>query len=460
MASSIRTEVTPRTRLMIAGACAVTVIIAALGMDSMWGSVEWIEQSDRWSFGRDPFLYQSGLAIALAAVIVALWLPRFEVSRLLRVAVLLPVVHIGAIVVAGFAWSALRGDIAEADASLGFTVTNVPKIALPSAALLVVAFGIMLAFSVLLKRKHGEWAHASVMMALSFLLLLGLWLPMLSRLSVSTPGAFNAIESLQRWGPDSYYWSWQWNHRLFGREAFNLLAVIPPALCALGFTVLVFRASRWFARVRRHTKLAVKLLLGGAILAALTLPNEGWLLYLESSYLVMFGVVLAIGSLITLTVVSRLGSLAAHFNFRRLPKLEGVIARDEEQEAARFEITSWLRGPRLVTRSFVVMTPYGNVPLTGVNVLAAMPSTTTTLDVGEHAPVFAPGDRVVIAGRKSRADGGPFRAADAADVVAIAAPDARPYRFSDVTLVVWRPAVAYLAIMLAVALPYLSIVVT
>ncbi len=258
----------------------------------------------------------------------------------------------------------------------------------------------------------------------------------------------------------SFYWGWEFNHRLMSRELFNVLAIVPPALFALAFTALVFRAPRRFARLRPHTKLAVKLLIGGAIAAALTLPNEGWLLYLESSYLVMAAVVLAIGTLITLTVTARLGSLAAHFNFRRLPKLEGIIARDEDQEAARFEITSWLRGPRLATRSFVVMTPYGNVPLTGVNVLATMPVATTKLDVGEHAPVLAPGDRVVIGGRKSRGDGGPFRAADAADVVAIAAPDARPYRFSDVTLVVWRPAVAYLAIMLAVALPYLSILVT
>jgi hypothetical protein len=95
-----------------------------------------------------------------------------------------------------------------------------------------------------------------------------------------------------------------------------------------------------------------------------------------------------------------------------------------------------------------------------VHVRSPIPPATTLLDVGQHAPVLAPGDRVTIGARKHRGDGGPFRASDAGDIGVVAAMGARAYRFSDVALVVWRPAVAYLAIMLAVALPYLSILLT
>jgi hypothetical protein len=62
--------------------------------------------------------------------------------------------------------------------------------------------------------------------------------------------------------------------------------------------------------------------------------------------------------------------------------------------------------------------------------------------------------------RRPPGDGHPFRTSDAADIVSVTAMGARPYRFSDVVLVVWRPAVAYLAIVMAVAAPYLTIFLT
>ncbi|HEY5920383.1 MAG TPA: hypothetical protein VIV11_01875 [Kofleriaceae bacterium] len=455
-------EVAPRVRALIAAACAVTVIIAAMGMDSMWGGVEWVQSSERWGHDRSAFWYANGLAICLAIGLVLLYLPRFDVSRLLRVAVLMPIVHVIAIFVAGAAWSVLSGDVARMNAHYGWGMYNLPSIVLPSGAGLVLAFGALFAIAIAIKRRRGEWAHAGVMIALSYLLLLGLWLPILSRLSVSTPGPFKAIETFEEYGRYGleWYWGWKFNQRLVSRETFVLLATIPPALIAISFTAIAFRGPRLYARVRRWSSPTVKLLLCGALLAALTLPNEAWLLYLESSYVVLFAVLLAIGALITLTVITRLGSLAAHFSFRRQSKVEGVIAHDDDQEAARFEITSWLRGPRLATRSFVVTTKHGSVPLDGVHVLSAVPASTTQLDIGEHAAVLRPGDRVLVACRAGNRDGSPFRAIDATEVTTIASPFVRPYRFSDVALVVWRPAVAYLAILIAVALPYLSIVLT
>ncbi|HEY5944390.1 MAG TPA: hypothetical protein VIV40_02820, partial [Kofleriaceae bacterium] len=136
-----------------------------------------------------------------------------------------------------------------------------------------------------------------------------------------------------------------------------------------------------------------------------------------------------------------------------------AVVNDEPDPIARLEITSWLRGPHLTVRPFVVATSHGELPVQGAPLLAAIPRITTQLDVGEHADLMMPGDRAVVAGH-SMASNAPFRGLDAPDIAMIAAPDARRYRFSDVTLVVWRPAVAYLAILIAVALPYLSIVLT
>jgi hypothetical protein len=449
-------ELAPKTRALIIGACFVSVALAALGMESMWGSVEWIVASPTYGSGRNAFWYTNALALALAAAIVVAWLPRFEAPRLLRVAVLLPFIHIIAIAVAGWVWFVLREEFTAVWGSV-----RLPSITLPQLVAVAVAFGAVLALAVAIKRKHGEWAHAGVMLALSFLLLIGLWLPILSRLAIAPPGPSSMLEAFNEdFLVYGWNWSWSYSKRLVSRELFLLLAIVPPALVAIAFTALRFRSPRMFARFKTWPRTTVKLLFGAAVVAALTMPDEAWLLYLESSYIVLAAALLTISALITLTITTRLGSLAAHFWFRRMTKLEGVIAHDgDDDDAARFEITSWLRGPRLATRSFVVTTPHGNVPLDGVHVLAPIPVTTTNLGVGEHAGVLKPGDRVVIAGRTIKgAD--PFRSIGGTDIAVIAARGSRPYRFSDVTLVVWRPAVAYLAIMIAIALPYLSIVVT
>lgn len=454
-----------RGRWLIVAGSVVTVLVALVGMQSMWGAAEWVEVSSwgaaDWGYGRNAFWYEYALALGVAAAIALAWLPRFAVDRLLRVAMLLPVIHVVAIAVAACAWSVLQGDIQHTTAVLGWGRSNMPEVTAPSAILVMIAFGTIVAVAIVIKRRHGEWAHAATMMALAYVLLLGLWLPVLARLSVSSPGPLDAVEHAVAYGPqDFYYWGWLVNRRLLSSETFAALAVIPPAVIGIAFTALVFRWPQRFARSRGKLQLATKLLLGGAVLSALTLPDEGWLLYLESSYLVLFAVLLAIAALVTLAIITWLGSCAAERRLRGMTTLEGVVADDDDGEVARFEITSWLRGPRLAVRSFVVTTPRGSVPLTGITVLAQPSATTASLDVGGHVRVLAPGDRVVLGGRRGSDDGHPFRAIDATDVAIVATPDVRRYRFSDIALVVWRPAAAYLAILVAIALPYLSIFLT
>src|SRR6478672_7032096 len=89
-------EVSPRVRLMVIAGCFVTVALASMGMQAMWEVVEWVETTTRrgQGFGRNPFWYQDALGLGVTVALVAIALPRFDVSRLLRVAVLLPVVHL------------------------------------------------------------------------------------------------------------------------------------------------------------------------------------------------------------------------------------------------------------------------------------------------------------------------------------------------------------------------------
>lgn len=444
-------DVTPRVRALIVGACIVTIFATAKGMAALWGIVEWIEVSSwgvsDWGTGRTAWRYESGLALAVAAAIALAYLPRFDVSRLLRVAVLLPLIHLVAIVVAAKVWMVLEADLIAKLHTLHNDEAHRPAVTLPSLAVVAAAFAAMVAIGIAIKRRHGEAKHATVMLALSFLLLLGIWLPVLCKFS------FQVSRSPHHWNfPDDV-------RRLISPTAFVWIALLPPAIVAVSFVTFAFRLPAALARNRvgiRQTAIGLLVL---ATVVALTLPDDGWDLYLESSYLVLTALILAVMALGWLTLTSAIGARLVTRRLRKLVHITGVIAHDDEGDAACVEITSWLRGPRIITRPFVVTTARGDVPVTGAQVCTKLSAATTTLGVGESMTALAAGDRVVIAGHRTNADGHPFRAADATDVAFVASPAARD-RFSDVALVVWRPAVAYLAIVVAVALPYLSIVLT
>jgi hypothetical protein len=452
-------ELSPRVVTLVIAACAVTVIVAAAGMQAMWEVADWSQsRMERWGWDgadvwqapqRSGFWYANGLALWVCALIAVAWRPRFSLPRLLRVAVLLPLIQLVAIVFAARLWLVLDHDMAAWIAHYNYTDVNRPNVVLPDVGVIGVAFAAIVVLGILIKRKQTEWAHATVMIALAFLLLVGLWLPILSRFGiepklVGAAGDYQVFEPRYRFAPGT----------------FAQYVVIPPAIAATLFTVFVFRAPRLFARCRLAIRKATIGLLVLAICFALALPDKAWLLYLESTYLVMIGVVLVVLSLALLAAATWLGSLWTQHRLRKRPLVEGTIEDDDHGPIARFEITSALRGPRLVARAFVVTTPAGKLPISGSPLLANVPVGTTTLEVGEHAEVLEPGAKVLVAARTHAADGHPFRANDMTDVALVAAADLRRHRFSDVVLVVWRPAVAYLAILIAVALPGLAIFLT
>lgn len=438
-------ELSPRVGVLIYFACIVTILVAFRGMAAGWDVAQWVEAMNDGGWGRSAFWYESALGVGVMAAIALAALPRFRVSRMLRVAVLLPVIHLAAMLIAAELWRVLDGDLVATLKAHGY-LRNMsefrPAILLPTYAQLGAAFAAVVIAAIAIKRRHGEWAHAAVMLSLSFLLLVGLWLPVLSRFSLHIEGR---------------YWR-EHVERVLGPQAFAQLALIPPAIAALAFTIVAFRFPRLLATYRRGLRVGVGIAFAVATLFAMSLPAEGWDQYLESVYLVMIAAALAVASLTLLTLVSWLGSLIAHHRFHRLTRIEGTIA--DAGPVAMFEITSWLRGPRLAARSFAVTTARGALPVSGAAILAPIADTTTGLDIGGHAPALHGGDRVIVAGRTAAGGDHPFRASDAMEVVSVASSEARRYRFSDVTLVVWRPSVAYLAILVAVAVPALTVFLT
>ncbi|NVB78769.1 MAG: hypothetical protein HOV81_10275 [Kofleriaceae bacterium] len=430
-----------KVSFLIAAACVVTVLVAATGMKSIW-DVTYYASS------RDAFWYCNGIALGLTGALALAFLPRWHLPRLVRVAVLVPVMHLGALIVAVKLWAVLRADTWAYLVSVKDDNSPVPT--LPDFAL---AIALVVVAGMLIARRRGEWAHASMMLALSTLLLVGLWLPIVCSWW-STDDVANVYANIGG------------GHRIYLRSMYSsyenlrLAAILPPVIAAIAFTTLVFRRRMFFSRHRARVTLWVKILFAVAMLAQVSGSDRTGLLYLEHTYIILFVVGLVIGTFVVFGATTWLDSWRAHRALARKPRVDGTIATDGDAEPiATLEITSWLRGPRLATRTFAVRTPSGDVPVTTGNVILPMPPSTLALGVGETAGVLSPGDAVTLAADRTTTGADPFRTMDAAQIAGVISRGATRYRFSDVALVVWRPAVAYLAILVAVALPGIAMLV-
>ena len=107
----------------------------------------------------------------------------------------------------------------------------------------------------------------------------------------------------------------------------------------------------------------------------------------------------------------------------------------------------------------MVATSAGEVPIDGARLVTAIDPSTTALRAGESLGVVRAGDAIAIAGHRHAERGDPFRTQAAAVVGddVVIAPRALPrLGFADAALALWRPAIAYLVILVAVAGPALA----
>src|SRR5262249_45640564 len=149
--------------------------------------------------------------------------------------------------------------------------------------------------------------------------------------------------------------------------------------------------------------------------------------------MLLTAMIAAIAALVCFGIGLAVTAARAQTALRRHKRSDGVIVRDDDTPVFGLEITSWLRGPRIVQRPFAVSIPGATIPSSGAHLVAAMPTATTQLRTGEAYAVLRPGDRVTIAGHADAA-GDPFRtsAAPLAGDVMIAPADRAPVGFAQV----------------------------
>jgi hypothetical protein len=403
--------------------------VASLAMISLaWlgaYNFAWFLSIDSWWFS-----YGFGLAVSIAVAVA--WLPRWRMARALRVAIVLPAVVVAAGAASWVTW------LLTPSTRYIHLVDEAPLVcALPLSAVALVAGSLTLAIArVIVWRRRGEWLHAWVILTLVLLLIAGICVPIAAALHSGRAArrgfTYDELrEALDRWP--------------------TVVAI--PAILATAFTKLAMTAP--LVRWRLPSGILPPVFVLIAIVCGAELKLGTSQVYANYAHFLLALVLVAGAALATLGVASwRTRHVLAGSTIR------GIIARDGNETVAAFEIAGWLRGPRLVCRQFEVTTQGGPVRVTrDIRVVAALPALSTRLRPGEAVRVLREGDRVALSGFVAPHGDHPFRASHGwvpeADAV-VAREGEPPGGFAGVALALWRPCVAYLLVVTAVALPALA----
>lgn len=421
-------EVAPWVRwvVFLASVCGVLVV----------GAAAWT----LWRLGGHLHGHRDFIALPtflMAITVVMLFLPDGTVSRFVRMAVALPLVHAVALVVALF-W------VPQLDlATLG------DRTPMMEAMPVVRWFGLGLVLFVGVARWIGgrrEWAHAFVMLALAYVLLFGLWLPIAADVPVRidewgfhTPRTRALLES--------------------SPEPIAVLYLAPPFIVAALFTLLAVRAPKVSQALRVPIAIAVVVLVFVAVWARVFANHGAFLIHDNFIHLLLAAVAIAI---IATGVLAISTWSAGRRALRRLTEArEGEISDDASDVVACLQITSWLRGPRLWMRSFVASSAKEMLLVpSGATLATALPKISSAMRTGEAVVVLSKRDAITLGGFVERDVGdSPFRAAKMTvpgpSGITVARREPMSTPFETMLLTAWRPAVAYLLILCAVAVPTL-----
>ena len=434
-------------RGVIFSAALAMVGVAAASARALW-------KAGGHASGLDGFWFRNGLAIAVAGVIAAAFLPRARVTRFVRLAALLPIVLAAGMLAAWGLWALV-------DPALPFLWHSAPLVVgVPIyGALLAMASATAVAALAVRRRRAVTWTRAVVVVALLELLLLGLWLPIVSWWWGSRPGMGWHRETLEL--------------SLGSRAVLVAVALAPPIAIAAAFSALASHRPALVRRTRGGWTAALGLLFAGAVMARLVAPGLAYLVYANLVHFLAASAFVAAAALAAFVAALALRVRRAR---RRLADdravVRGVIADDRDHDAgedprgvvACLEIEGWLRGPRALVDSFEVATAAGHIPIPiGAELAAPLPALSTVLHVGESVAVLRRGDRVAVAGLVEPPADHPFRGASVLipgpDGVVVGSAGDGGGGFASIALVAWRPCVALLAILIAVALPGLAAVI-
>jgi hypothetical protein len=426
----------PWVRIVLVLASIATVLLPFAG-----SRVLWYQDGDK--SGVPCWLFENGLAIvALAGLVIAAY-PRFALSRYVRLAVLLPIVHLVLVALAWPAWLAISGRLTTVR-EYYYLARAIPLSAIIAGEVAIVGTA---AWWITRARRDTTASHAFVMIALVDLLLLGLWLPLVA------------------WATTRGTWRIENDPSFTLAHPARLAAYIiaPPLAAAIAYSSITIGRSEIAKDYRSQYLGVIATLFVAAFLVRFDSVPSACVVYANFTHVLLGAMtVAATGPLVIGIAMWWRGRSLHHRLARDAGAIRGIVVRDDPDEPviAVYEVATWLRPPRARVRSFVVATPTGQVPVSGARLIAPIDPATTALRVGESFGVLRAGDPITISSSRAPSRGGaPFRESAGPHVGAdpVIAPYGVPgLTFSDLALALWRPTVAYLVILVAVAAPALA----
>lgn len=423
-------------RWLILGATVVTIVIA-LAVPQLFLEAE--------ALLAPPWVKLALGGLVVAAIVTAA-MAHSPVSILARVAVVLPLTHLVMMIAVAIAWIAL-GSRLEVAHSLVPLVDALPIGAIVAA----VGAAILVAAWVIARRRRREVIQVAVTIALVQLLLLGAWIPLASHFAV---GAFDFAHN---WVKPAVLFETFHQH-----GALVAFALVPPLVGAVAYAAVATRRARWAPALRSPLTFGLAITLIVACLSRMNASATTLTIYLNfvpwllaAAFVSVAMIALLCGSFL-MSAARRRRAIA-----RDRRQFVGNVAGVATDIIACVAVRSWLRSPELVVDGFEVATADGALPVPPGAILAAsLPLASTGLHVGEGLALLHGGTPVALSGFDRPADGSPFRrslAPTAAGGVIVGAEHQRDDgSFAQVVLAAWRPAVAYLLIFLAAALPALA----
>jgi hypothetical protein len=386
---------------------------------------------------------------ALAALFCVHASYRNPLSLSLRVASWLPLIHL-VLLVAGMSFYIV---LLESDPDLARNFALLDLVSLGWGALAICSVFIvgLLVHGI---RSEGQrqplFLYPLAICCLTFTLLLGLWLPIAAEIWIPL--------DLPIWSRDplEFHGNFLWIAMLRPVAARRVLSAVLTGA----------RKERMFAghgfRLFAGTALAILLIIAVGIRANTNLA--GILVYANLLPVLFCGALLSLVAVIAIAISHWL-ALRAIRNKKGLghETQVGVVAvQPGNQAPGRLHYLGWALGLRCHCAPFILRTARGDIPIPGgARLLAGLPLWTSRSRKGDSSPILSVGDRVRVSGFVAPPKDNAFRRSElpvpgSRGLVLVKLDDDETSLSSDLALILWRPAILYLAIMSIVALPGLA----
>ncbi len=388
-----------------------------------------------------------GLAMAAIFCVHANYRSRLSFS--LRVAAWLPLIHV-CLLVAGmcFYFRLLRGD---PTLTSNFTLLDVIGLGWSAVAICGVFLVALVIHGV---RSEGlrqpRFLYPLAICCLTFTLLLGLWLPIATDHWIPL--------DLPQWRGDG----------LAFREEFLWIALLPPIAATLLLTAVLTqaRAQQIFASN------ALKIVAASALIVLLVISVEarrttnmpGIIAYANLLPVLLSAALFSLVAMIAIAISHWLALRANRQTASSGPETQQgeVVPLSGSEDPGSLHNLGWFLGLRYQCDPFILRTTKGDIPIPGgARIIARLPLWTTRSRNGDSSPILRAGDRVQVVGFVAPQSDNVFRQSElpvpgSRGLVLVKLDEEATSVRRELALILWRPAVLYLAIISVVALPGLA----